>query len=456
MKNEDGQQFTCVENTHKSLIIKLPLQFIYINMRKPTKSNRSSSSNHTPRNKNATPKGNAPVSKRSFSARPEAKEDSTGNWKPKGNRPFNTSRNASGSSKPESSRGKSFGSKNKRSNSSQTDTFSRKPRVDKKDGESASEWEPTRGKSFGANRKTTDSPKTGPYSRKPLTDKKEDYSKSAWKSNNTRDNKRGAKPTGKTKYARNKKAPEETELISENTGNSRLNKFIANAGICSRREADKLIGAGLVSVNGKIITEMGFQVKPGDDVRYNGTRLSNEKKVYIIMNKSRDTITTLDDPEGRKTVTEALAGSGLPRVYPVGRLDRNTTGVLLLTNDGELAQRLMHPKYEVQKIYKATLDKNLKGQDLWTLTNGIELEDGPIKPDSIAVPDPKEKNVVVVEIHSGRNRIIHRTFEHLGYKVDKLDRIWYAGLDKRALKRGQWRELNDRELSALKKLVKLK
>ncbi|MFN5025489.1 MAG: pseudouridine synthase [Bacteroidota bacterium] len=239
-------------------------------------------------------------------------------------------------------------------------------------------------------------------------------------------------------------------------GKTRLNKFIANAGICSRRDADKLITAGLVSVNGNIVTEMGYQVNAGDDVRYNGTRLNNEKKVYLIMNKTRDTITTLDDPEGRKTVTEALAGSGLPRVYPVGRLDRNTTGVLLLTNDGEMAQRLMHPKYEVQKIYKATLDKNLKGQDLWSLSNGIELEDGPIKPDSIAVPNPQEKNVVVIEIHSGRNRIVHRTFEHLGYKVDKLDRIWYAGFDKRALKRGQWRELNERELTTLKKLVKLK
>jgi|GEM_PF-181556 23S rRNA pseudouridine2605 synthase len=250
-------------------------------------------------------------------------------------------------------------------------------------------------------------------------------------------------------------SPIETEAAPV-AGKTRLNKFIANAGICSRRDADNLITAGLVSVNGKIITEMGYQVNAGDDVRYNGTRLNNEKKVYLIMNKTRDTITTLDDPEGRKTVTEALAGSGLPRVYPVGRLDRNTTGVLLLTNDGEMAQRLMHPKYEVQKIYKATLDKNLKGQDLWTISNGIELEDGPIKPDSIAVPNAQEKNVVVIEIHSGRNRIIHRTFEHLGYKVDKLDRIWYAGFDKRALKRGQWRELNDRELTALKKLVKLK
>lgn len=245
------------------------------------------------------------------------------------------------------------------------------------------------------------------------------------------------------------------ETIAESQGTIRLNKYIANAGICSRREADKLIAAGLVRVNGKVITEMGFQVKPDDDVRYNGTRLSNERKVYIIMNKSRDTITTLDDPEGRKTVVDALEGSGLPRVFPVGRLDRNTTGVLLLTNDGELAQRLMHPKYQVQKIYKATLDKNLKGQDLWTLTNGIELEDGPIKPDSIAVPDPKAKNVVVIEIHSGRNRIIHRMFEHVGYKVEKLDRIWYAGLDKRGLKRGQWRELNSRELNAVKKLVRL-
>jgi 23S rRNA pseudouridine2605 synthase len=173
------------------------------------------------------------------------------------------------------------------------------------------------------------------------------------------------------------------------------------------------------------------------------------------MNKPKDTICTLDDPEGRNIVTDLIDDKTLPRVYPIGRLDRNTTGVLMLTNDGELSQRLMHPKYQVQKIYKATLNKALKGEHLWELSNGIELEDGIIKADSIAVPDPKSKENVVIEIHSGRNRIIHRMFEHLGYRVDRLDRIWYAGFDKRSLKRGQWRHLSDKELTRVKKLVKL-
>jgi 23S rRNA pseudouridine2605 synthase len=257
--------------------------------------------------------------------------------------------------------------------------------------------------------------------------------------------------TYKTRSAKN--SDKITDVLEE--GNVRLNKYISNAGICSRREADKLIGAGLVSVNGVVVTEMGYQVKPGEQVRYNGEKLSTDKKVYLVMNKPKDVICTLDDPEGRKIVTDLIDEPGLPRVYPVGRLDRNTTGILLITNDGELSQRLMHPKFQVQKIYKATLNKNFSGEHLWELTNGIELEDGPIKVDSIAMPDATDKKEVVVEIHSGRNRIIHRIFEHLGYKVERLDRVWYAGFDKRGLKRGEWRHLGDRELNNLKKLVKL-
>ncbi|MFA6261289.1 MAG: pseudouridine synthase [Bacteroidia bacterium] len=266
----------------------------------------------------------------------------------------------------------------------------------------------------------------------------------------------GSKPrTGAGSRTRTRTKDAEGDMLSE-SGTIRLNRYISNAGICSRREADKLIGAGLVSVNGTIITEMGHQVNPGDVVKYNNSKLSTEKKVYLLMNKPKDMITTLDDPDKRKIVTDLLKGEDLPRVYPVGRLDRNTTGVLLLTNDGEMAQRLMHPKYEVQKIYKATLDKNFKGEDLWTLTQGVELEDGFIKPDSIAVPDPAVKNEVGIEIHSGRNRIIHRMFEHVGYSLDKLDRVLYAGLSRKSLKRGEWRMLEEREISALKKLVKLK
>jgi 23S rRNA pseudouridine2605 synthase len=306
--------------------------------------------------------------------------------------------------------------------------------------------------------KSTNGGRSSSRFEKPTYGEKTDSTRSSYKKTpyNT-DKKSYSNKAGKNKYDNRKgrKYEEEHEESAIIETSSRLNKYIANAGVCARREADKLIGAGLVTVNGKVITEMGFQVQPGDDVRYNGTRLSTEKKVYLIMNKPKDTICTLDDPEGRNIVTDLIDDKTLPRVYTIGRLDRNTTGVLMLTNDGELSQRLMHPKYQVQKIYKATLNKALKGEHLWELSNGIELEDGIIKADSIAVPDPKSKENVVIEIHSGRNRIIHRMFEHLGYRVDRLDRIWYAGFDKRSLKRGQWRHLSDKELTRVKKLVKL-
>jgi len=194
----------------------------------------------------------------------------------------------------------------------------------------------------------------------------------------------------------------------------------------------------------------------GDVVKFNGSKLSVEERVYILLNKPKDTITTLDDPEGRNTVMDLFEGKMKERIFPVGRLDRNTTGVLLLTNDGELAQRLMHPKYEVFKVYRATLDKPFKPTDMWTLSNGIVLEDGPIKPDAIAMSDPKDKKVVGVEIHSGKNRIIHRMFEHLEYKVDRLDRVLYADLEKGKLKRGEWRHLTEKEVKSLKRLLKMK
>ena len=257
--------------------------------------------------------------------------------------------------------------------------------------------------------------------------------------------------------ARDMKAKSDEMLEAATPDIVRLNRFISNAGICSRREADDLISAGLVAVNGEIITEMGYKVKPGDEVRYNNERLSWEKKVYLIMNKPKDTITTSDDPEGRKIIMDLIKDPRLPRVYPVGRLDRNTTGVIILTNDGEMAQRLTHPKYDVTKVYKATLNKSFAHKDLHDLgNNGVELEDGPIKPDMIGIPSANEKDTVLVQIHSGRNHIIHRMFEAMGYLVDKLDRLEFAGMDKKGLDRGEWRHLDDKEIKKLKKLVQLK
>ncbi len=265
----------------------------------------------------------------------------------------------------------------------------------------------------------------------------------------------GNKPefVSKSKSQSKERITEDALSVGESV---RLNRFISNAGVCSRREADELIGAGLVSINGTVVTELGSKVKAGDVVRFNGEKLAVEAKVYIVLNKPKDAITTADDPDGRNTVMDIFDGKMRERIFPIGRLDRNTTGVLLLTNDGELANRLMHPKYEIKKVYKATLNKNLKPTDLWSLSNGVELEDGFIKPDAIAQSDAKNKNVVGIEIHSGKNRIIHRMFEHLDYSVEKLDRVLYAGIEKGPLKRGEWRELNDKELKILKRNVHLK
>jgi 23S rRNA pseudouridine2605 synthase len=236
----------------------------------------------------------------------------------------------------------------------------------------------------------------------------------------------------------------------------RLNRYIANAGICSRREADKLILAGEISVNGKVVTEMGVKVNPGDEVKYNGKVIRSEKQVYIIMNKPKDTITTSDDPEERRTVIDLLSDNVPERVYPVGRLDRNTTGVLVLTNDGDLSQKLTHPSYNIKKIYLAVLDKPLTKDHLEQLAAGVKLEDGFIKPDAIDYVDDQDKRHIGVEIHSGRNHIIHRMFGHFEYNLEKLDRVSYAGLTKKDMKRGQWRFLTEQEVGHLRRITSKK
>lgn len=229
----------------------------------------------------------------------------------------------------------------------------------------------------------------------------------------------------------------------------RLNKYIANSGICSRREADDYIVAGLVSVNGVTITELGTKVYPKDVVRFNDERIKGEQKVYIVMNKPKDFVTTMSDPHAERTVMQLVEGKCAERVYPVGRLDKATTGVLLLTNDGELADKLTHPSFEKKKIYHVFLDKNFKGSDFQALLDGVQLEDGFIQADALSYID-EDKSQVGVEIHSGRNRIVRRMFEHFGYKVKKLDRVYFAGLTKKNLRRGQWRFLTDLEVSMLK------
>jgi 23S rRNA pseudouridine2605 synthase len=241
-----------------------------------------------------------------------------------------------------------------------------------------------------------------------------------------------------------------SDAIEAGPDQIRLNKYLAASGVCSRREADKFINAGLVSVNGEIITELGTKVKKSDDVRYNGERLKSERLVYILLNKPKDYITTLRDPYAKKTVMELVQKACKERVYPVGRLDRNTTGVLLLTNDGELAKQLSHPSSNKLKIYHVTLDKSLSKGDFQKTLEGFNLEDGFIKADELSYVDPVDKKEIGIEIHSGRNHIVRRIFEYLGYDVRKLDRVYFAGLTKKGLERGKFRFLTEKEISILK------
>ncbi len=236
---------------------------------------------------------------------------------------------------------------------------------------------------------------------------------------------------------------------SADSGLTRLNRYIANSGVCSRREADELIARGDISVNGKVVTEMGYKVKEGDTVKFGTKVLNPERFVYVLLNKPKDYITTTDDPEERRTVMELVADAGNFRMYPVGRLDRNTTGLLLLTNDGELADKLTHPSYNIRKIYQVELDKPITDEHFEAIQKGVELEDGLIKPDALSIVTP-DAHVIGIEIHSGRNRIVRRIFENFGYEVTKLDRTTYAGLTKKDLPRGKWRFLDPKEVVKLK------
>ena len=230
----------------------------------------------------------------------------------------------------------------------------------------------------------------------------------------------------------------------------RLNKFLANAGVCSRREADEFITAGVVSVNGQVVTELGTKVKQTDEIKFHDQPISIEKKVYVLLNKPKDYVTTSDDPQNRKTVMDLVRNACKERIYPVGRLDRNTTGVLLLTNDGDLASKLTHPKYLKKKIYHVYTDKNVTAADMRQIAEGITLEDGEIHADAIDYASPTDKKQVGIEIHSGKNRIVRRIFESLGYRVIKLDRVFFAGLTKKNLRRGDWRYLTEQEVNMLR------
>ncbi|MFM9943817.1 MAG: pseudouridine synthase [Bacteroidia bacterium] len=234
----------------------------------------------------------------------------------------------------------------------------------------------------------------------------------------------------------------------------RLNKFISNAGVCSRREADELITKGAIKVNDQVVTELGHKINARDIVEFKGKRITEANHVYILLNKPKDTITTTSDPEKRVTVMDLVQKATDQRIFPIGRLDRNTTGIILLTNDGDFAQKLSHPSSEVKKVYYAILDKPLEREDFEKLAQGVVLDDGPMNVDEIAYVDPNDHSMIGVEIHSGKNRIVHRMFEHLGYRLKKLDRVVYAGLDKGGLRRGKWRFLKFNEIQMVLNTIK--
>lgn len=264
-----------------------------------------------------------------------------------------------------------------------------------------------------------------------------------------------AKFEGKDKQAAKNTKP--TQPLSNNNELIRINRFIANAGICSRREADTLISDGVVEVNGKLVTELGTKVSLKDIVKVNGKQIEGEKKRYLLLNKPKDYITTMDDPKGRKTVIDLVGRACAERIYPVGRLDRATTGLLLFTNDGQMTKKLTHPSSNIKKIYQVSLDKNLSQKDMIRLVEGIELEDGMVSADkAMYARDGQDKSIITLELHSGKNRVIRRMMEHLGYKVVRLDRIQFAGLTKKDIPRGRFRFLTEKEIGFLHRITGIK
>jgi len=302
---------------------------------------------------------------------------------------------------------------------------------------------------------TSEEPRTGKLSfRKPGEGQKSEFIETRY--DNKKDGVTYRKPIRKSddynpnaKYS-NKKQLEFQKVTVDLTKPLRLNKFLANAGICSRREADEYIQAGVISVNGEIVTEMGVKVLLTDKVMFHDQPVRSERKVYLLLNKPKDCVTTSEDTHDRLTVLDLVKNACSERIYPVGRLDRNTTGVLLLTNDGDLASKLTHPKYDKKKIYHATLDKPLQAEDFESIMTGVSLDDGVIAADALEFVKEGDLKQVGIEIHSGQNRVVRRIFEKLGYKIIRLDRVYFAGLTKKSLPRGKYRFLNEREISMLK------
>lgn len=367
-------------------------------------------------------------------------------------KPYKRSASSAGRGKPFKTSGKRGGSAN---DQSPNDRFSQKSRFAK----STPKTFDARGRRAGDERRRTGS-KTFERPSGPPREGKEGADKKGFSKGPSPRNREGGESFGKPYKKVYKSKPERTgtspsrrrqEAVegAPKSDKIRLNKFIANSGISSRREADELITMGLISVNGQVITELGYKVNPGDEVRYENKVLRAEKPVYILLNKPKGFITTTEDPQERKTVMHIIGPTVKERIYPVGRLDRNTTGLLLLTNDGDLADKLMHPSFNVKKIYKVELDRALTKSDFQTIIEGVRLEEGRATVDDLAIAS-EDGRTVGIELHIGWNRVVRRIFENLGYEVVKLDRTVYAGLDKKELGRGQWRFLSKEEIVHLK------
>lgn len=306
---------------------------------------------------------------------------------------------------------------------------------------------PRYGEGYDGNRMRNDRPRysgrgeEGSYSRPRGNNRAYDNRRS--------DRQRSGDYNSNAKYNYQKQLKYKEEFVDPNEP-IRLNKYLANSGICSRREADEYIQAGVVSVNGEVITELGRKVLRSDKVMFHNEPVTLESKVYVLLNKPKNCVTTSDDPQGRLTVMDLVRNACKERIYPIGRLDRNTTGVLLLTNDGELASKLAHPKYNKKKIYQVWLDKDVAMEDMQKIADGVELDDGEIHADAISYVTEEDKSQVGIEIHSGKNRVVRRIFEKLGYRVVKLDRVYFAGLTKKNLPRGRWRYLDQKEVNMLR------
>ncbi|RZF61272.1 pseudouridine synthase [Sphingobacterium corticibacterium] len=381
--------------------------------------------------------------------------------------PFNNKRNSrDDNSKKSRSNSENFRSKNGRSTRSSSTNEFRKSRFEEEDSKKSNPFSKFEKKNkkddsnrsfnkFDKLKKNTDRPfskdEKGNYRGSNKFDKSGKKSFDRFDGENKTKDKYKNKDTYTPSYPRKKIASAEPK----DDGLIRLNRYISNAGVCSRRKADELIESGVVSVNGEVVTELGTKVDPAkDEIKYNGERLKREKMVYVLLNKPKDFITTTDDPQERRTVMQLVAKATKERIYPVGRLDRNTTGLLLLTNDGALAEKLSHPRNNISKIYHVELDKNLTQGDFNKIQFGIELEDGVIKPDDISYVQGGSRNEIGIQIHSGKNRVVRRIFESLGYEVIKLDRVVYANLTKKDLPRGRWRYLEEKELIQLKHFIK--